>query len=72
MAFKKYTHIERLDSVDCEGLLSNETVYVTPKADGTNASVWLEDGEIKCGSRKRVLTVGNDNAAFCFWMMSDN
>lgn len=72
MAFKKYTHIERLDSVDCEGLLDNETVYVSVKADGTNSSVWLEGGEIKCGSRNRVLTVGKDNAGFCSWMMSDN
>ncbi len=72
MAFKKYTHIERIDSVDCEGLLNNEAVYVTPKADGSNASVWAENGEIKCGSRNRTITVDKDNASFCSWMMSDN
>ena len=40
-------------------------VYVFPKIDGTNASVWLnEDGTIGTGSRKRIVTVESDNQGF--------
>ena len=34
-----------------------------PKIDGTNATVWYDNG-VKAGSRKREVTVGNDNAGF--------
>ena len=39
-------------------------VYVFPKIDGTNGSVWIDDGIIKAGSRNRELTLDNDNAGF--------
>lgn len=63
MKFKKYQHIERLQREDCEGIL-NGTVYCFPKIDGTNASLWLDNGEVQGGSRNRQLTLDNDNAGF--------
>lgn len=41
--------------------------HIFPKIDGTNASVWLEDGIIQCGSRNRLLTIDQDNAGFAAW-----
>ena len=68
MEFKKYQHVERIGTSGVEGLL-NGKCYITPKIDGTNASIWLgEDGEVHCGSRKRDLTVGDDNAGFREWV----
>lgn len=32
--YKKYLHVERLESEECEGLLDNDAVYVTAKVDG--------------------------------------
>jgi hypothetical protein len=48
-------------------------VYVFPKIDGTNASVWLDDDDItiKAGSRNRELTFDNDNAGFFKAIRSD-
>lgn len=70
--FKKYQHIERLGSSEVQDLLEGEC-YVFYKIDGTNASVWLEDGKIKAGSRNRELTIENDNAGFCkFALESEN
>lgn len=70
MLFKKYQHIERLGSSEVQDLLNGEC-YVFYKIDGTNGSVWLENGEIKAGSRNRELSMDNDNAGF-FKFISDN
>lgn len=65
MKFKKYQHICLLNSKETEGIL-NGTVYVQPKIDGTNSSIWLgDDGEIHCGSRNRELSIEKDNQHFC-------
>lgn len=70
--YKKYTHVERLNEEECEGLLQNNPVYVTAKVDGTNAVVWF-DGEKVCGgSRTRQLSEFSDNAGFYTWLMSDS
>ena len=69
MDFKKYQHIEKLGREDCDGVL-NGTVYVFPKIDGTNASLWLDNG-LQAGSRKRQLTLENDNAYFYNSMMKE-
>ncbi|MDO4501427.1 MAG: RNA ligase family protein, partial [Erysipelotrichaceae bacterium] len=43
----------------------NGICSIQPKIDGTNAVVWLgEDGIVHAGSRKRNLTLENDNAYF--------
>jgi hypothetical protein len=62
--FTKYMHIERLNHQEVDGILDGH-VYVFPKIDGTNASVWWKDDVGVCaGSRNRDLTDGNDNAGF--------
>lgn len=61
-------HIERLGTPEVEGILDGE-VYVFPKLDGSNGQVWMENGEIKCGSRNRVLSLENDNQGFCAYVM---
>jgi hypothetical protein len=57
MNFLKYQHVENLASPEVEGLLDG-TVYVFPKLDGANASVWLEDNRIQVGSRNRQIGDG--------------
>lgn len=55
MEFKKYQHLERLGKPEVEGILSG-LVYIQPKLDGANASIWLDDdGEVQCGSRNKQL-----------------
>ena len=70
--YKSYTHVERLDSPECEGLLQNDYVVVTAKVDGTNACVyWDADKEqVGAGSRKRALTEMKDNAEFYAFIRS--
>ena len=70
--FKPYLHVERIDKKEVEGIL-NGIVYLTAKLDGTNASVWAdEDGYIRYGSRKREISIEDDNAGFAAWMKSDS
>ena len=63
MEFRRYMHIERLGRDEVSGILDG-TCYIYPKIDGTNSVVWLEDGEIHAGSRKRELSLGDDNGGF--------
>jgi hypothetical protein len=52
---------------EVEGILDpfggDTIITVQPKIDGTNATIWYDNG-IKAGSRKREVTLGNDNAGF--------
>jgi len=71
MPFRKYDHVERLGHDDVDGITIGD-VYVFPKLDGTNASVWfkLTDGvgwHLQAGSRTRPLSIGADNAGFLAW-----
>jgi len=61
--FRRYDHVERVNHDDVQGLLVGR-VHVFPKLDGTNASVWMEDGELRFGSRNRAITPEDDNAGF--------
>ena len=67
MEFKKYQHVEKLGTQATHGLLEGEC-FVFPKIDGSNGSIWYEDGEIKCGSRNRVLSLDDDNQGFAKWV----
>lgn len=67
MAFKKYKHLERFGSTEV-AMIEIGYCYVFPKIDGTNASVWLEDGVVQCGSRNRHLSIEQDNAGFAAWV----
>lgn len=70
MSFRKYMHIERLGNQAVHGILDGK-VYVFPKIDGTNASIWLEDGELKAGSRNREINEVQDNAGFYKWVQEN-
>ena len=66
--FRSYMHVERLANTAVDGIEFGE-IYVFPKIDGTNASLWLEDGKLQAGSRRRHLELGNDNAGFLAWAL---
>jgi len=68
MGFKKYQHLERFGTTEVNQIELG-TCYVFPKIDGTNASLWLENGEIQAGSRTRQLTLDKDNAGFFKWSL---
>lgn len=71
MEFRKYQHIERFGTMEVDGIEIG-TCYVFPKIDGTNSSVWLgEDGQIHAGSRKRELSLEQDNAGFMKAIVKD-
>lgn len=53
----KYPKIKRLGDEDNDGILFGK-VYAQEKVDGANAQIWIEDGEIKCGSRTQQLVAG--------------
>ena len=63
MKFTRYQHLERFGTTDVLNIEIG-TCYVFPKIDGTNACVWMSDGELQAGSRKRKLTLESDNAGF--------
>lgn len=69
MSFIKYQHLERYGNTEVEGIEVG-TCYVFPKLDGTNGSVWWDDG-VKAGSRNRELALDNDNAGFMNAMVAD-
>lgn len=63
MDFLKYQHVERYGTVETEGITIG-LCYIFPKIDGTNSSVWLQNGNIYAGSRNRKLSLEKDNAGF--------
>jgi len=68
MKFKKYQHVERFGTLEVEGIELGEC-QIFSKLDGTNSSCWLDDNEIKAGSRNRELSLENDNAGFYNWLL---
>lgn len=70
MGFERYQHICKVGSDEVEDIEFG-TCYIYPKIDGTNTSAWLEDGEIKVGSRNRVLSIDNDNQGACAVILND-
>jgi hypothetical protein len=70
--FRKYMHVERLGTDEVDGIEFGEC-YVFPKIDGTCSSIWLDSyGYIKAGSRRRELTLDNDNAGFYQHVLSND
>ena len=68
MSFIPYMHLERFGNDEVRDIELGK-VYVFPKIDGTNASVWKssqEDGPrpLSGGSRTRLLSLESDNAGF--------
>lgn len=70
MSFKKYMHVERLDSEEVEGLL-DYCCDIQPKLDGANASIWWDNGEICCGSRNNQLSPENTLSGFYEWVQEN-
>ena len=70
MEFLKYQHIERYGNNLVNGI-TNGVCYIFPKIDGTNSSIWLENGEICAGSRNRKLSLDNDNQGFYNSIIND-
>jgi len=71
MSFVRYMHVERFGTGEVDGIECGK-VYVFPKIDGTNGSVWKgEDGTIQAASRNRVLSLKNDNAGFLAYVLKN-
>ncbi len=69
--FRKYNHLERYGHRETHGI-DIGLVHVFPKLDGTNAVAWLgDDGTVRAGSRNRELSLEQDNAGFCAWLLSE-
>lgn len=63
MTFSKYQHIERWGNTEVRDIEIG-VCHVFPKIDGTNASIWVDKLDIRCGSRKHEITPENDNHGF--------
>lgn len=70
MKFKKYQHVEKFGNTEVEDIEIGKCL-VFPKVDGTNSSVWLDEGELRAGSRTRELTLEKDNAGFYKYALSN-
>lgn len=70
MEFKKYQHLERFGTVEVNGI-EDGMCYIFPKIDGTNSSVWFNNG-LQAGSRKRHLSLESDNAGFYEWVLQQD
>lgn len=68
--FHAYTHVERIGKYEVKNIL-NGHVYVYPKMDGQNASIWSDnDGNIHCASRTREISIENDSADFAKYILT--
>lgn len=54
--FIKYQHVERFGNLEVQNIELG-LCHIFPKIDGTNASVWLENGEIKAGRMKTIKEI---------------
>lgn len=70
MEYKSYIHLERWGTTEVNGI-DEGLCYVFPKIDGTNAVLFMQDGKLKAGSRKRELTLEADNAGFYAWVLAE-
>ena len=68
--FKRFQHIEHFGRDEVYGI-ERGTIFVFPKLDGTNSSVWMDNGELKFGSRNKELSLDFDNADFMNKMVHD-
>lgn len=69
--FTPYMHVERLGTDEVDGIL-NGKVSVTTKVDGTSAVIFSDNGVIKVGSRKRIITPENDNQGCAKWVLEQD
>lgn len=72
MEFKEYQHIERFGTEEVDGIEFGKC-FIFYKIDGTNGSVWLDtEGNINGGSRKRVVSLENDNQGFFAYIVNND
>lgn len=69
-------HVEKFGNTAVNGIELGK-VYVFPKLDGTNSSVWtinngIPGNEIMGGSRTRQLSLESDNAGFYAWVLGED
>ena len=57
MPFKSYDKIHRYGKEEVEGILEGEC-FIQEKIDGANTQIWMENGELKMGSRNQEITEG--------------
>lgn len=69
MSWIKYQHVARFGTTETDGI-ENGICYIFPKLDGTNGSLWWDDG-IQAGSRNRHLSPTADNHGFLGASMLD-
>ena len=71
MFYKSYQHIEKIGTSETEGILKGE-VHLSYKIDGSNGCIYLKDnGELGFGSRKRELSITEDNMGFMASFVTD-
>ena len=71
MFYKSYQHIEKLGTSETEGILKGG-VHLSYKIDGSNGCIYLKDnGELGFGSRKRELSITEDNMGFMASFVTD-
>lgn len=64
MNYKSYQHIEKLGTIETDGILNGE-VHLSYKIDGSNGCIFLKDDDtLGFGSRNRELSLLNDNMGF--------
>lgn len=72
---KFYPHLVRYGTQETSGIEDGEC-FIFSKVDGTNASARLEINlsktEVIAGSRKRLLTIHDDNQGFCKWLLNQD
>ncbi len=61
--YRAYQSLKKYGREETEGIELGKS-YVFPKIDGTNSSVWFDGESIQAGSRRRQLSLENDNAGF--------
>lgn len=72
MEFKRYQSIKKYGTLEVEDIEFGK-LYVFPKLDGSNSSVWMDWDEriVRAGSRNRELTLDNDNQGFYKYILND-
>lgn len=70
MTFVRYPSLNKLGNKEVQDI-EHGTTHVFPKLDGTNGSVWVQDGNLRFGSRNRVITPENDNAGMATALQHD-
>lgn len=65
--FQPYQHVERFGTVETQNIEFG-ICFIFPKIDGTNGQIWYDNG-IFAGSRKRILTVEEDNGGFYAYVL---